>query len=49
MSKFCPMCGQVTNCTDNCKSCLEELENERKANPNSEFHKELILEQLEQM
>ena len=24
MSKFCPMCNQVTNCTDNCKHCLEE-------------------------
>lgn len=24
MSKYCPMCNQVTNCTDNCKNCLEE-------------------------
>ena len=24
MSKYCPMCDAVTNCTDNCKSCLEE-------------------------
>lgn len=24
MPKFCPMCNQVTNCTDNCNSCLEE-------------------------
>lgn len=24
MSKFCPMCNEVTNCTDNCNSCLEE-------------------------
>lgn len=24
MAKFCPMCGQVTNCTDNCKSCMSE-------------------------
>jgi hypothetical protein len=30
MSKFCPLCNAVTNCTDNCKSCLEELENEKK-------------------
>lgn len=30
MSKFCPMCNQITNCTDNCKYCLEELENEKK-------------------
>lgn len=26
MSKFCPMYNQATNCTDNCKSCLEEEE-----------------------
>ena len=32
MAKFCPMCNQVTNCTDNCKSCLEEAENEKKEN-----------------
>ena len=24
MSKFCPMCNEVTNCTENCKYCLEE-------------------------
>lgn len=24
MSKYCPMCDQVTNCTDNCNSCLKE-------------------------
>ena len=24
MSKFCPMCNEVTNCTENCKSCMEE-------------------------
>ena len=30
MSKFCPMCNTYTNCTDNCKSCLDELENEKK-------------------
>ena len=30
MSKYCPMCDAVTNCTDNCKYCLEELENERR-------------------
>lgn len=29
MAKFCPMCNQVTNCTDNCKSCLEEIETEK--------------------
>ena len=30
MSKFCPMCNQVTNYTDNCKSCLEEEKKEKK-------------------
>lgn len=29
MSKYCPMCDAVTNCTDNCKECLEELEREQ--------------------
>ena len=24
MAKFCEIAGQVTNCTDNCKICLEE-------------------------
>lgn len=24
MSKFCPMCNQTTNCTENCKDCLKE-------------------------
>lgn len=24
MSKYCPLCDAVTNCTDNCKSCMEE-------------------------
>ena len=23
MSKFCPIANAVTNCTDNCKQCLE--------------------------
>lgn len=30
MSKYCPMCNEITNCTDNCKDCLAELENEKK-------------------
>ncbi len=30
MAKYCPMCDAVTNCTENCKYCLEELENEQK-------------------
>ena len=24
MSKFCPMCNAMTNCTDNCASCIDE-------------------------
>lgn len=24
MSKYCPMCDTVTNCTDNCNSCVRE-------------------------
>ena len=34
MAKYCPMCNQITNCTDNCKECLKELENERKEKEN---------------
>ena len=30
MSKYCPMCNEITNCTENCKHCLEELEREQK-------------------
>lgn len=31
MSKFCPMCGQVTNCTENCKDCIEEEKKENES------------------
>ena len=24
MSKYCPICEEYTNCTENCKQCLEE-------------------------
>lgn len=24
MAQYCEIAGKVTNCTDNCKSCLEE-------------------------
>ena len=24
MSKFCELAGKITNCTDDCKICLEE-------------------------
>ena len=26
MAKYCPMCDEITNCTENCKYCLEEEE-----------------------
>ena len=29
MSKYCPMCNEITNCTENCKYCLEEEAKER--------------------
>ena len=29
MAKYCPMCDQVTNCTDNCTECLREAEREK--------------------
>lgn len=29
MAKFCEIAGKVTNCTDNCKVCLEEETNNR--------------------
>ena len=35
MSKYCPMCNEITNCTDNCKTCIEEEEKERKQNENT--------------
>lgn len=24
MAQYCEICGKVTNCTDDCKKCLEE-------------------------
>ena len=33
MSKFCPMCNAVTNCTDNCGVCLEEEERRENNSP----------------
>ena len=39
MSKFCSMCNTYTNCTDNCKSCLEEAENEKKERAQNEQKK----------
>lgn len=29
MAKFCEISGKVTNCTENCKVCLEEETNNR--------------------
>ena len=29
MSKFYELAGKVTNCTDDCKRCLEEEKNDR--------------------
>ena len=29
MSKFCELAGKITNCTDDCKRCLEEEKNDR--------------------
>ena len=26
MSKYCPICDEYTNCTENCKECLREEE-----------------------
>ena len=42
MAKYCPMCGKVTNCTENCKDCLAE-------ETNSDLYEDLNLEQNEQM
>ena len=35
MAKYCEIAGQVTNCTDNCRECLEE-ELQEKAESNDE-------------
>ena len=29
MAQFCEIAGKVTNCTENCKNCLEEETNDR--------------------
>ena len=29
MAQYCEIAGKVTNCTDNCKVCLEEERNDR--------------------
>lgn len=40
MAQYCPICNQVTNCTEDCKKCLAE---------ENELLKDLLLEQQEQM
>ena len=35
MAQYCEIAGVVTNCTDNCKSCLaEEIKEKETANEN---------------
>ena len=29
MAKFCELAGKITNCTENCRECLEEEEKVR--------------------
>ena len=48
MSKYCPIAKKHTNCTDNCKQCLEEEELQNKSNK-TEFYADLRMEQQEQM
>jgi hypothetical protein len=31
MAQYCPICDEITNCTEDCKKCLEE-ENEDEKN-----------------
>lgn len=35
MAQYCELAGKVTNCTENCKVCLEE-EQQKKAENNDE-------------
>lgn len=32
MAQYCMLAGKVTNCTDNCKICLEEERQEKAEN-----------------
>ena len=35
MSKYCPIADEITNCTENCKDCLqEEAKEKEKSNEN---------------
>lgn len=46
MAQFCQICGQITNCTDNCNSCLAEQDQEQ--TPQNDLLEDLMLEQREQ-
>ena len=38
MAKLCPMCNEMTNCTENCKDCAREAYNDLKDKAgNAEF------------
>ena len=39
MSKFCELAGKVTNCTDDCKRCLEEERLEEAEDNDEKFEK----------
>ena len=32
MAQYCEIAGKVTNCTDNCKSCIEEETKDKEDN-----------------
>ena len=48
MAQFCQICGQITNCTDNCQSCLNEMAKGEET-PQNDLLEDLMLEQSEQM
>lgn len=47
MAKYCLICKQVTNCTEDCRECLNE--EEKMNSEDKEFYEDLRLEQTEQM
>lgn len=50
MSKYCPICKRVTNCADNCESCMEEeKKNEELMKQKKALYEDLLMEQQEQM
>lgn len=34
MAQYCPICDQITNCTEDCKQCLQEENIELSDNKN---------------